>query len=138
MTDAENIEWGDLVNIKYNSGISGAREQKTGVVLGVEYANPPRLSDGSDASATSIIFHPMHRPRLKSPIYQAHFGESFSSLVEKSEKRLYPGDASGWYAGDTVDEPLLKWAAVSSPENPELVVSVFPSIRNRVYSDLKQ
>lgn len=138
MTEPENIEWGDLVSIKYNSGISGAREQKTGVVLGVERANPPRLSDGSDKTATSLIFHPVHSPRLKAPIYQAHFGESFTSLVEKSEKRLYPGDAAGWFEGDTVDEPLLKWAAISSPENPELVVSVFPSRRNRVYSDLDQ
>jgi hypothetical protein len=135
MTDIEACEWGDLVSIKYNSAISGAREQLTGVVLGVEYDNPPRLSDGEDKSARSVIFHPMHNPTLKAPIYQAHFGDSFTSLVEKSEKRLYPGDAAGWFEGDTVDEPLLKWAAVSSPEKPGLTVSVFPCWRNRVYSD---
>ena len=138
MTDLENAEWGDLVSIKYNSGISGVREAKTGVVLEVKYGNPPRVSDMPAPQSTSISFHPINVSTVKAPIYMAHFGEGVASLVEKSEKRMYANEAANWVQGDTVDDPLLKWAAVSSPENPELVVSVFPSIRNRVYSDLDQ
>jgi len=136
MTDPENIEWGDLVNVKYNSGVSGVREQKTGHVLAIDHAGQPRSALNRHAQNTVLTFHPVNVSQNKAPVYQAHFGELVDSFVEKTDKRFDSSEAAKWVRRGAAKAPNVKWEAVSSSQTPELIVSVFPSIRNRVYSDL--